>query len=307
MTPPPADPAPTAREDITAADDVLARATGGEPELLLTLTDEQIAGLDGEERRQFVAEPWLESRSEVRAEVAEAGLRALLAAERVRELVDPTTGRRRWQAEPEIVGCLLLRRTAPTFTTAERTVQTPHGPEVQRLHHYVHPGGVLEEEVTPSGLHRFTPLRPEQAAARLAVVVDREGAAEVPAGGPSGDGGAADGGAADGGAADGDRGAEERSGTARKETVRTESVRVRGSELAAGHPLAARLAAAQALVVLTSVRADDGAVRQVSVATCEDEVLLMEAEDPAAADPPLRIRSLDSGDVRALAVEILGV
>lgn len=301
MTPPPADPAPTAREDITAADDVLARATGGEPELLLTLTDEQIAGLDGEERRQFVAEPWLESRSEVRAEVAEAGLRALLAAERVRELVDPTTGRRRWQAEPEIVGCLLLRRTAPTFTTAERTVQTPHGPEVQRLHHYVHPGGVLEEEVTPSGLHRFTPLRPEQAAARLAVVVDREGAAEVPAGGSASEG------AADGGATDGERGTEERSETAGKESARKETVRVRGSELAAGHPLAARLAAAQALVVLTSVRAGDGAVRQVSVATCEDEVLLMEAEDPAAADPPLRIRSLDSGDVRALAVEILGV
>lgn len=288
MTPPPADPAPTAREDTTAADDVLARATGDEPELLLTLTDEQIAGLDGEERRQFVAEPWLESRSEVRAEVAEAGLRALLAAERVRELIDPATGQRRWQAEPEIVGCLLLRRTAPTFTTAERTVQTPHGPEVQRLHHYVHPGGVLEEEVTPSGLHRFTPLRPEQAAARLAVVVDREGAA-------------------DGGAADGERGTEERSETAGKESARKEPVRVRGSELAAGHPLAARLAAAQALVVLTSVRAGDGAVRQVSVATCEDEVLLMEAEDPAAADPPLRIRSLDSGDVRALAVEILGV
>lgn len=264
------------REDVEAAAAVLRGAGDGEPGLLLTLTDEQIAGLDGTGRAQFVAEPWLAEhapaeRSEQRELVARAGVRALLAAERIYEVIDPATGRPRLQAEPAIAGYLLLRRTAPTFTTAERTVQSDHGPEVHRLHHYVHPDGVLEEEVTPSGLHRFTPLREEQAAARLAVVLDREGAA--------GRGGGA--------------GAPE------------DQVLVRESELAGGHPLAARLAAARALVVLTKVRADDGAVRQVSVAAGGDEVLLMEAQDPTAPDPPLQARPLDADQVRALAVEVL--
>lgn len=264
------------REDVEAAAAVLRGANDGEPGLLLTLTDEQIAGLDGTGRAQFVAEPWLAEhapaeRSEQRELVARAGVRALLAAERIYEVIDPATGRPRLQAEPAIAGCLLLRRTAPTFTTAERTVQSDHGPEVHRLHHYVHPDGVLEEEVTPSGLHRFTPLREEQAAARLAVVLDREGAA--------GRGGGA--------------GAPE------------DQVLVRESELAGGHPLVARLAAARALVVLTKVRADDGAVRQVSVAAGGDEVLLMEAQDPTAPDPPLQARPLDADKVRALAVEVL--
>lgn len=279
MTSPRPDPAPYAGEDVAAAAEVLRGAADGEPEVLAVLTDEQIAGLDGADRPQFVAEPWLGGRFEQREITAEAGLRALLAAERVREVLDPATGRRRWQAEPAIAGCLLLRRTAGTFTTAERTVQTPQGPEVQRLHHYVHPDGVLEEEVTPSGLHRFTPLRAEQAAARLAVVVDRDGVAGT---------------ASEGDAPDGTV----RGGTA-------DPVRVRGSELAAGHPLAARLAAARALVVLTAVRTEDGAVRQISVAAGEDEVLLMEAEGPAAEDPPLRVRTLDAEQVRELAVELL--
>jgi hypothetical protein len=273
MTPAP-EPALFTGEDVAAAAEVLRGAADGEPELLLVLTDEQIAGLDGADRPQFGAAPWLGERPEQREAAAEAGLRALLAADRVREVSDPAGGRRRWQAEPTIAGCLLLRRTAPTFTTAERTVQTPQGPEVQRLHHYVHPDGVLEEEVTPSGLHRFTPLRVEQAAARLAVVVDRDGVAGTSAGGSSADGTA-------------------------------EPVSVRGSELASGHPLAARLAAARSLVVLTAVRAEDGAVRQVSVAAAEDEVLLMEAEGPAAEDPPLRVRALDADQVRDLAVELL--
>lgn len=277
MTPPDPGPVPYTREDVAAAAGVLRGTTDGDPELLLVLTDEQIAGLDGEGRPQFAAEPWLAQRPEQREAAAEVALRGLLAAERIHEVLDPATRQRRWQAEPTITGCLLLRRTAPTFTTAERTVQTPQGPEVQRLHHYVHEDGVLEEEVTPSGLHRFTPLRAEQAAARLAVVVDRDGVAG--AAGPSSD------------------------GTSRGRTA--ESAVVRGSELAAGHPIAARLAAARALVVLTAVRADDGAVRQVSVAAAEDEVLLMEAEGPATEDPPLRVRTLDAGQVRDLAVELL--
>lgn len=285
MTSPRPDPAPYSGEDVAAAAEVLRGSADGEPELLAVLTDEQIAALDGTDRTQFVAEPWLGERPELREAAAEVALRALLAAERVREVVDPATGRRRWQAEPAITGCLVLRRTAGTFTTAERTVQTPQGPEVQRLHHYVHPDGVLEEEVTPSGLHRFTPLRPEQAAARLAVVVDREGAAGGRSEGATSDGTASDGAAPDGAA---------------------EPVLVRGSELAAGHPLAARLAAVRALVVLTAVRAEDGAVRQISVAAGQDEVLLMQAEGPAAEDPPLRVRTLDADQVRDLAVELLG-
>ncbi|WP_087485984.1 hypothetical protein [Brachybacterium massiliense] len=165
------------REDLDAATALLERAgterAGTEdPELIVSLTDEQIAALDGYARRQFIAAPWLEQHPQQRRFAAGVALRGLIAAEQVRRRTDEATGAQHWRAVPEISGCLVLRRTAQQFTTAERTVQTAQGPQVHRLHYFAHPGGVLEEEVTAAGIHRFTALAPVQASARLAAFLD---------------------------------------------------------------------------------------------------------------------------------------
>jgi len=163
--------------DVAAAEDVLAQAAEGDPETLIALTDEQLAALDGYARRQFTATPWLDEHADQRRFAAGIGLRALIAAGQVSAGIDPSTGRQQWTADPMLAGCLVLRRTASLFTTAERTVQSPQGPQVQRLHYYVHQGGVLEEEVTSLGIHRFTPLRASQVNVRLLAVVDPAGVA----------------------------------------------------------------------------------------------------------------------------------
>ena len=250
--------------DVTAAAEVLARAAEGEPELLVALTDEQLAALDGYARPQFAATPWLDEHPDQRRFAAGVGLRALIAAGQVSAVAAPGGGQQ-WSADRELAGCLVLRRTASVFTTAERTVQSPQGPEVHRLHYYVHEGGVLEEEVTALGIHRFTPLIPSQVDARLLAFADPSGVA-------AGHG---------------------------------EPTQVRASQLAAS-PLAPRLAATRALTVFTLVTTADGGVRQASVYTTGDEVLVMEALDPGTEDPLLEFRSVDSAELHALATVLVG-
>ncbi|HJC68211.1 MAG TPA: hypothetical protein H9932_00840 [Candidatus Brachybacterium intestinipullorum] len=179
-------------EDVAAARDLLDRVRGEDsaapraasttpaaPAPVVTLSDEQIAALDGYERRQFVASPWLEQHPEQRRLAAAVALRGLIAAGQVLTRTSGHGEGPRWRAVPEISGCLVLRRTAQSFTTAERTVRTEAGPQVHRLHLFTHPGGVLEEEVTAEGLHRFTVLAPERAAERLTAFLDPAGAAHA--------------------------------------------------------------------------------------------------------------------------------
>ena len=147
------------------------------PAPVVTLSDEQLAALDGYERRQFVALPWLEAHPEQRRTAAAVALRGMIASGQVLTRTARHEEGPRWRAVPEISGCLVLRRTAESFTTAERTVRTEAGPQVHRLHCYVHPGGILEEETTADGLHRFTVLEAQQAAERLAAFLDPAGAA----------------------------------------------------------------------------------------------------------------------------------
>ncbi|MFC7374900.1 MULTISPECIES: hypothetical protein [unclassified Brachybacterium] len=262
------DPSPRAGSsapDSSAAHHVLDQADGGEPRRLLSLSDEQLAGLDGHQQPQFTAMPWLDQRPDQAAVAADVGLRSLIADGRVSAARDGATGRLRWVAGTELRGCQLLRRTAARFATAERTVQSESGPLVSRAYYYVHETGVLEEEVTPSGIHHFTPLRVEQVPARIATLIDPNSVA--------GQGGA--------------------------------PVTVRRTELASGHPLAARLADTRAQSVLTTVHADDDSVQQVSVYVTGSEVLTMEALDPAAEDPPLEFRPVDAGDLVALAAAVV--
>ena len=153
-------------EDVAAARDLLERARRGEATgsdgaprpsdpsaaqeatAVVTLSDEQIAALDGYERRQFVALPWLDAHPEQRRVAAAVALRGMIAGGQVLTRTARYEEGPRWRAVPEISGCLVLRRTAESFTTAERTVRTEAGPQVHRLHCYSHPGGVLEEETT---------------------------------------------------------------------------------------------------------------------------------------------------------------
>lgn len=165
-------PAQFTPADVAAASALLERAGQGVPEPAVSLSDEQIAALDGHARRQFVAGPWLDEHPEQRAFAAGVALRSLIAAEQIRLDPGPDGGSPQWQAAPEIAGALVLRRTAAVFTTVERTVPTGHGPQVHRLHYYAHSAGVLEEEVTALGIHRFTALTPAQARDRLAAFVD---------------------------------------------------------------------------------------------------------------------------------------
>ena len=243
-----------------------------EPAPVVTLSDEQIAALDGYERRQFVALPWLDAHPEQRRVAAAVALRGMIAGGQVLTRTARHEEGPRWRAVPEISGCLVLRRTAESFTTAERTVRTEAGPQVHRLHCYSHPGGVLEEETTADGLHRFTVLRAEEATVRLAAFLDPAGLADPAADAASDVGGA--------------------------------SVHVRGSELPA-HPLAAQLAATRALTVLTRVRTADGTVQQLSAYATADGMLTMEALDPGAEDPRLEFRRVGPASLRALATVLV--
>ena len=243
--------------DVRAAQDLLSRAGEEPPAAVLTLTDEQILAVDGWQRPQFAAMPFAQAHPEQRALAAGIALRTLVAA----GLVTTTTDARpRWLAAPVLAACLLLRRSAAVFTTLERTAA-----QVTRVHCCVHPAGVLEEEVTPAGLHRFTVLSPQQAAARLAVLLDPEGVA-------------------------GEAG---------------EPVTVATSALEGGHPLAPRIAATRSHSVLTSVNTADDTLTQITVLATDAEVLSLEALDGGADDPPLRQRALDPALVRALAAGVL--
>ena len=243
-----------------------------EPAPVVTLSDEQIAALDGYERRQFVALPWLDAQPEQRRVAAAVALRGMIAGGQVLTRTARHEEGPRWRAVPEISGCLVLRRTAESFTTAERTVRTEAGPQVHRLHCYSHPGGVLEEETTADGLHRFTVLRAEEATVRLAAFLDPAGLADPAADDASDIGGG--------------------------------SVHLRGSELPA-HPLAAQLAATRALTVLTRVRTADGTVQQLSAYATADGMLTMEALDPGAEDPRLEFRGVGPASLRALATVLV--
>lgn len=262
-------PDPPAAQDDGARPDPSAAQ---EPAPVVTLSDEQIAALDGYERRQFVALPWLDAHPEQRRVAAAVALRGMIAGGQVLTRTARHEEGPRWRAVPEISGCLVLRRTAESFTTAERTVRTEAGPQVHRLHCYSHPGGVLEEETTADGLHRFTVLRAGEATVRLAAFLDPAGLADPAADAESDTGGG--------------------------------SVHVRGSELPA-HPLAAQLAETRALTVLTRVRTADGTVQQLSAYATAGGMLTMEALDPGAEDPRLEFRRVGPASLRALATVLV--
>lgn len=222
---------------------VLNRADDPAPAPVLSLTDEQLAGMDGDRADQLTALPWLAEHPEQREFAAGVGLRSLVASGQVQILTDPAGGGtgRRWQAVPVLDGCLVLRRAANAVTSVERTMNTTDSTRLNRLYYYTHPSGVLEEEVTASGIHHFTPLRPGQVPQRIAALVDPAGVSTGAAGGGG------------------------------------DLVKIAAQDRV--QDLAQRLAGTLAMSVVTVVRAAGGGVQQFNLAATAQELLLIEGAD----------------------------
>lgn len=159
-------PTPTADEpafqwtdtDAAAAKEVLAEAQGSRPPReLIVLTDEEVVVLDGLKHAQLVPTPYLDATKPDLEVVAGTALRGLLARMLVapRPILDAAgepTGETKLTATKEILGSLMLRRTASTIVQIER--QTNSG--ARWVFSYTHPGfGVLLEDVDANGLHVF--------------------------------------------------------------------------------------------------------------------------------------------------------
>lgn len=253
---------------------VLNRADDPAPAPVLSLTDEQLAGMDGDRADQLTALPWLAEHAEQREFAAGVGLRSLVASGQVQILTDPAGGStgRRWQAVPVLDGCLVLRRAANVVTSVERTMNTTGGTQLNRLYYYTHPSGVLEEEVTASGIHHFTPLQPDQVPDRIRALVDPAGvAAALPATGDVGTTGGRDDAAG-------------------------------GVAASAAQDLAQRLAGTLAMSVVTVVRAAGGGVQQFNLAATAKELLLIEG-----ADAQVQARVLDGDGLRQIAAQLVTI
>lgn len=268
---------------LDSAAEVLRRARDGASAPVLSLTDEQLAGMDGDRADQLTALPWLAEHPEQREFAAGVGLRSLVASGQVRIVTDPAGGGTgsRWEAVPVLDGCLVLRRAANVVTSVERTMNTTDGTRLNRLYYYAHPSGVLEEEVTASGIHHFTPLQPDQVPDRIRALVDPAGVAAarsdggedlaVPTTGAAG---------ADGG----------RPGAAG------------GAAGSAAQDLAQRLTGTLAMSVVTVVRSAGGGVQQLNLAATAEELLLIEG-----TDAQLNARVLDADGLRATAAQLVAL
>lgn len=253
---------------LDSAAQVLRRADDVAPAPVLSLTDEQLAGMDGDRADQLTALPWLAEHAEHREFAAGVGLRSLVASGQVQILIDRTEGGtgRRWQAVPVLDGCLVLRRAANVVASVERTMNTTGGTQLNRLYYYAHPSGVLEEEVTASGIHHFTPLRPGQVPERIAALVDPAGVSTAAAGG----------------------------GGELGQDAAQDGVQDRVQDLAQ------RLAGTLAMSVVTVVRAAGGCVQQCNLAATAQELLLIEG-----ADAQVHARVLDADGLRQVAEQLI--
>lgn len=140
------------QRDIDCAKAVLADP--GNAELgLPTLTDEEIVALDGLERSQAAATPWLDQHGGQKELACNVALRSLLS----KGLAFPLAGSggsapSGLLATDEITGILTLRRLGERVVTAELTKDQDR----VWLYGYIHAGQVLEELVDTAGAHSFT-------------------------------------------------------------------------------------------------------------------------------------------------------
>jgi hypothetical protein len=161
--------------DLVSARKVLALSFE-ESEDLPTLTDEEIVALDGVEREQFVALPFLEKHEDQKYLAATVALRSLMSKGIAFPVVEegynePT----RLNATERVTGIMTLRRTASRIVTGQRTSQAGR----HWLFAYIHDEIVLEEEVNDGGIHAFVVYPVSRLAERLAILGDPENRASV--------------------------------------------------------------------------------------------------------------------------------
>src|ERR1700690_465418 len=141
---------------------------------VITLTDEELAALDGPEGAPVAPQPWLERQeSSGKLLACRVALRGLAA----RGIVLPT-GHTREDSRvaaihQDVRSVLVMRRSAHGFVLAQR--RGPRGHDARML--YLHDGGVLEESISPGGLHALSVAAPAAAAGRLAEFADPENTA----------------------------------------------------------------------------------------------------------------------------------
>lgn len=137
--------------DYECAQAVLARID--DPDFQLpTLTDEAIVALDGIDREQMTALPWLDEHAEQKELACNVALRGLLTSGAAFPLVLGTDLQPSGlAANEEITGVMALRRTGERIITA----QLKKDDGTVWLYGYVHGGVVLEELVDGTGSHTF--------------------------------------------------------------------------------------------------------------------------------------------------------
>lgn len=150
--------------DMLGAMEVLA-TTEPEPDVFLTLTDEEIMGLDGASALEILGSPYLSQDMVDEASSAAAALRSLTARGLVRpgtESVEdegkivsgPADGERRpVQLDRRLAGVIALRRIPEAMVTTTRTLNGGS----TTLAHYLFPrSGILEEFISVDGFHHFS-------------------------------------------------------------------------------------------------------------------------------------------------------
>jgi hypothetical protein len=163
-------PVPPGPGTAAAAWALRARAAEG-PVQVIVLTDEELAVLAAEPAAgpHVAPMPWLDGHDEPARDVAlQVALRGLMA----RGLAAPGDAGT-ITVHPEIAAAIAMRHDWRAVVLAERR----DAADAVTRALYLHPGAVLEETVSPGGLHDLTVTAPEVAAGRLAGFCDPAGTA----------------------------------------------------------------------------------------------------------------------------------
>jgi hypothetical protein len=152
----------------TAVASLIARAQRA-PVPVITLTDEELAALDGPRALPVAPQPWLEGQKvSGRMLACQVALRSLAA----RGIVLPTgfdgAGGGVLALHQDLQAVLGMRRSALGIVLAQRR----SGAERQARMLYLHEGGVLEEDISAVGLHSLTVVSPGRAGERLTSFTD---------------------------------------------------------------------------------------------------------------------------------------
>ena len=142
------------------------------PVPVITLTDEELAALDGPRALAVAPQPWLEGQKvSGRMLACQVALRSLAA----RGIVLPTgldagnaADRGALALHQDLRAVLAMRRSALGIVLAQRR----SGAERQSRMLYLHDGGALEEDISAAGLHGLTVVSSVRAGERLATFTD---------------------------------------------------------------------------------------------------------------------------------------